>query len=228
MNTQRILLTAAAVASFWLAATSNGSERFDLAVRNDLFAGFAGNEKALARGMEKTEAVLRANPRHAEALVWHGSALYYQAGQAFMKGDQKKGMELAERGILEMDQAVELAPDEIGVRIPRGATLLTATRYQDGPHVRPMVERALSDYRRAFELQQSMWNQVGTHPKGELLMGLADGFLRTGDPNQARQFYTRTVTELPGTVYARFAQEWLENGKLPAAKAGCLGCHDGK
>ena len=37
-------------------------------------------------------------------------------------------MELYTRGIQEMDNAVSIAPENVGVLIPRGASLLTATR----------------------------------------------------------------------------------------------------
>jgi tetratricopeptide (TPR) repeat protein len=228
MTNKRILLIAAASASFVAGSLSHGTERFDYAVRSDLFAGFAGNEKALARGMKKAEQVLQSNPRHAEALVWHGSALYFLAGQAFAKGDAEKGRELGEKAMEEMDSAVEMSPNDVAVRIPRGATLITATRFQEGPHVAPMVERALSDYQRAFDIQQAYWDKLGTHAKGELLLGLADGYLRTGDAAKARIFYARAAKELPGSGYQRFAQEWLDTGKLAPAKAGCLGCHEGK
>ena len=59
------ILTAAATLAF-------SAERFDMEVRNDFFAGFSGNKEALDRAMQKSEAVMAANPKHAEAMVWHG------------------------------------------------------------------------------------------------------------------------------------------------------------
>ena len=47
-------------------------ERFDKLVREDLFAGFGGDEAALARGLGQCEATLARDPKHAEALVWRG------------------------------------------------------------------------------------------------------------------------------------------------------------
>src|SRR5262245_45779758 len=99
-------------------------QRFDLKVRNDFFAGLAGNQEALDRGMKACEEALAADPKNAEAMVWHGSGLYFQAGRAFQSGDQQKGMDLWTRGLKEMKTAEELAPDSIGVLIPRGAVLL--------------------------------------------------------------------------------------------------------
>ncbi len=229
MKQRLTLLSTAAMAAFLFGALSNGQgTRFDHQVRNDFFAGFAGNAEAFARAMATAEATLAAEPNHAEALVWHGSGLYYQAGQAFQKGDPQKGMELSTKGIAEMDRAVALAPDSIGVRIPRGAVLLTATRFQQGPHVAPLLDRAMADYQHTYELQEKILDQLGTHPRGELLLGIADAANRLGDKEKAKRFYQRAVESLPDTVYARNAKEWLETGKLAPQKAGCLGCHSGK
>ena len=54
-------------------------QRFDMVVRADFFAGFAGDEARLAKGMATCEEVLAVTPNHAEALVWHGSGLAFNA-----------------------------------------------------------------------------------------------------------------------------------------------------
>src|ERR1700676_5115909 len=87
--------------------------RFDMQVRNDFFAGFGGDGAALDRGMKSCEQVLAQNPKHAEAMVWHGGGLFYMSGQMFRKGDPNKGMELYQRGLTEMDDAVALAPTTV-------------------------------------------------------------------------------------------------------------------
>src|SRR3954447_12577072 len=77
------------------------AERFDTAVRTDFFAGFAGDSARLQKGMEACEQALAKNPGHAEALVWRGSGLFFQAGQAFAAGDMARGGELSGRGLAE-------------------------------------------------------------------------------------------------------------------------------
>lgn len=56
-------------------------------VRADMFAGFAGDAARFAKAMEACERTLARQPKHPEALVWHGSGLFFQAGQAFQRGD---------------------------------------------------------------------------------------------------------------------------------------------
>ena len=51
-------------------AAAQQPERFDERVREFFFAGFAGNEDALERGMAICEETLAADPDHPPALVW--------------------------------------------------------------------------------------------------------------------------------------------------------------
>ena len=95
-------------------------QRFDTMVRNDFFAGFTGNREALERGMKKCEEILAAEPKNAEAMVWHGSGVFFKSGEAARGKDYVKAMDLYKRGLDEMAAAVALAPDNIGVLIPRG------------------------------------------------------------------------------------------------------------
>lgn len=135
------------VAGVWLVALAvagaSTQERFDVKVRSDFFAGFAGNREALLRGMKACEEVLAREPTHAEALVWHGGGLHFLAGELFQRGEMARGAELAGRGLAEMDRAVELAPTTVAIRIPRGAYLLAASRFGPAEMRRAMIELSL-------------------------------------------------------------------------------------
>src|SRR4051794_18787746 len=48
-------------------------ERFDFLVREDFFAGLAGDREKFQRAMKLCEDTLAKNPKHADAMVWHGS-----------------------------------------------------------------------------------------------------------------------------------------------------------
>ena len=190
-----------------IAVHAQAPERFDMQVRNDFFAGFAGDQARLAKGMEACERALAENPKHAEALVWHGSGLYFQAGAAFQKGDNQAGMDLFARGIKEMDDAVALAPDNVGVLIPRGAVLLAGTRFMAPAMAKPLVEKAVGDYERTLALQSKsgVFATLGDHPKGELLFGLAEGYARLGLPDRARTYFTQLVEVAPASGHAPVA-----------------------
>lgn len=76
--------------------------------------------------MKICDNALRADPKNAEALVWHGSGVYYRWFNAFAQGDRQQGLELARQG-MKMDVAVTKAPDKLGVRIPRVTFMLTSS-----------------------------------------------------------------------------------------------------
>lgn len=200
--------------------------RFDYKVRNDYFAGFTGDKEAMERALAKTGAVLATDPDHAEALVWHGSGLFYQSGQAFQTGNQQKGMELFAKSQGMMDHAVELAPSNIGVRVPRGAVLLQATFGWPENIARPLIEKGLSDYLKTHEMQKDSLDTIGTHPKGELLFGIADAYRRLGNEDKAGEWFGMIAKTMPGTNYAKRADIYLTTKTLTAGQARCVGCHE--
>jgi hypothetical protein len=221
----KMKFAAAALAAISMLAAQ---ERFDLKVRNYFFAGFAGDKESLETGMKMCEEALATDAKNAEALVWHGSGLVFESGAFFQKGDQKSGMELWTRGMGEMDEAVTLAPDKVGVRIPRGAALMATSRFVPPDTAKPLLVKAVDDYEHTYEMQSSYFDKLGKHPRGELMIGMADGYSRLGDQEKAATWFKRIQTDLKGTPYEKSADLWLETKSLPAAKAGCLGCHTGK
>src|SRR6266481_3335434 len=93
--------------TMWMAgaAVLLAQDRFDMMVRTDFFAGFAGNREALERAMKKSEEVLAADPKHAEAMVWHGAGVFFRSGQAFRNNQLPQAGELYKRGLEEMAAA---------------------------------------------------------------------------------------------------------------------------
>jgi hypothetical protein len=204
-------------------------DRFDYKVRNYFFAGFSGDAASLEKGMKICEESLAADPKNAEALVWHGAGLFYASGLAFQKQDMQKGGELWARGLKEMDDAVALAPDQLGVVIPRGAVLLTASKYVPSPEMaRPLIEKGVADFEKTYQLQSPDFDTIGTHPRGELMIGLADGYNRLGNREKAQEWFERIQKTMAGTAYEKSAMTWLETKSLTPAQSGCLGCHTAK
>lgn len=201
--------------------------RFDNQVRADMFAGMAGDSAALDRAMKRCQEALAREPDNAEALVWQGSGLTYQAGLAFRAGDDAKGGALVGRGFREMDDAVAKAPDSVGVLIPRGATLLEYSKYDPAPEgARAELSKALGDYEKVLVLQKPDWQNRPLHARGELLSGLAEGWLRAGDAVKAHSYMERIAAETAGSPYAARAQEFLA-ASAPPVKLDwhCIGCH---
>ncbi len=193
-----IILTAGALFS---------QDRFDMKVRNYFFAGLAGDTSSLQKGMKICEDILARDPKQPEALVWHGMGLVQQSQEAFQKGDQQNGAVLWQRGLDEMDQAETIAPNDLGVRIVRGAVLLVASQYLPTEAAHPLIEKGLSDYEKAYSVQGPDLSHLGTHKSGELMIGMADAYARLG---QARQ--SAAVVRAHSEGSARHALRQLSSG----------------
>jgi tetratricopeptide (TPR) repeat protein len=220
-------LIALAFAGFAAAfgATQGAAQRFDYQVREDMFRGFAGDQAAFDRAMALCEARLAENPDHPEALVWHGTGLLLRSGEAFRSGDTEKATLLNRSGVAEMARAVALAPNNLSVRIPRGAVLLAAgMRIADAQRARPYFETAVEDFELALAVQAPRLATLAQHPKGELFAALAEGWSRLGDAEKSRRYLDRIVAELPDTIYARAAGARIADPGTNA-RITCLGCH---
>ncbi len=194
-------------------------------MRADFFAGMRGDRARLERAMQLCDETLAREPRHAEAMVWYGSGLLVLAGQSFRSGDAAKGGELWERGLRMMADAVALAPDRVGVLIPRGATLLLAARQlPPGAESRALLQTGVTDYEKALALQTPYFERLSLHARGELLAGLAEGWHQLGRDETARAYLERMVTELDGSGYQARAKAWLETGP-PLGGFACASCH---
>jgi tetratricopeptide (TPR) repeat protein len=217
------LLFALALGQAQPAATS---QRFDYLVRADFFAGVAGDEVRLRKAIDLCEHTLAMDPQHPEALVWHGASLLVQGGQAFQKGEMSKGGPLVDRGLKEMSDAVMLSPDNPGVLIPRAAVLLEASRNMPPEMARPLVMSALANYEHALTIQAPYFATLGDHGKGEILFGLAEGYARLGQADNARRYFERLINEAPTSGQLPKARQWMTDGTIPKANGtSCVGCH---
>ena len=219
------LIALLAALIFTLPAETQEPERFDEKVRELFFAGFAGNEDALQRGMAIVEETLAADPDHPDALAWQASGWFFQSGTAFTQGDWETGMALFEKSIAQFDRAVALAPDSLQTLIPRAATLLSAAPYvTHAPTRNEFLEKVVGDYTKVLELRAPEFPSLSVHSRGELLGALSEALLLSERHDEARVYLNRIVTELPDSPYALMAQQRLDN---PGANARltCLGCH---
>src|SRR6266481_7603176 len=159
--------------------------------------------------MKKCEEELAKNPKNFSALVWHGGGLHFQGGRAFARGDTAAGIDLNSRGMKEMADAVALAPDSLQTRIPRGAILLGAARFVDDSIAKPLLDLALADYEKVFEIQSPYLKNLSPHGEGELLGALADVYRRLGNTAKSREYLERIVADLPGSPYEKQTKRWL-------------------
>jgi tetratricopeptide (TPR) repeat protein len=199
------------------------------AVSADIFAVLTGDIERFERGMGVVEALAAKNPDDARIKVLYGNGLLARAGAAFEKGDAQHAMKVFQSGLEEMAKAVAMAPEDVFVRARRGVILITSSRQMPPAMGGPLTRLAVEDFEKVLETRDrtQTLSRGSAHQRGELLIGLADGWNRLGDLDKARGYFERVTRELQGTIYDQRAKAWLE-GKPEARSPGyfaCSGCH---
>lgn len=222
----RALGAALTLALLWPAGSAaQQPERFDERARTHFFAGFEGDAEALRRGLSIAAATLAAEPDHPEASAWQAAGWLFQSGMAFERGDTDRGMALFDASVTQFERAVSLAPDDVGVRIPRATSFAASARFVDHRPTRiMMLETALGDYLRTLELQERYLEALSTHGRGELLGGIADVLWQLDRHDDAALYLRRLIAELPGSSYAIAAQRQLDRPHA-TVRLTCHGCH---
>jgi hypothetical protein len=208
-----------------LAGAACAQVRLDLIVRDDFFAGMLGDAARLDKGMRYTEALLRQNPRDAQALVWHGSGLVTRASNLSTAGDSAQADRLWKQGIAEMDRARAIAPNDLAVKIGRSALLIGMSQAGWDPsdrRARTRLQTAIDDYEAVYRAQSQMLDRISEHGRCELLFGLAAGWSRLDQPAKTRAWLTR-ITQACGPAYAAEAAAYLDAPR--PVSHDCIGCH---
>jgi hypothetical protein len=204
------------------------ADRFDVLVRDDFFAGMLGDTRRLDRGMKMCEDALAKNPKHAEALVWHGGGLIARASQAYRGGDSVVADRLWKQGIDEMNRAALLEPNHIGVKIGRSATLIGLAQSGWNPNdaeARKLLESAVEDYEQVYEFQKPEFSTLRIHSRGELLFGLAAGWSMLGNQRKTNEYLNLIAVECEGSSYEVEAKRWLSRKPPFVVQHDCIGCH---
>ena len=203
-------------------------ERFDMIVREDFFAGMAGDDQRLNHGMKLCEDVLAKNPKHAEALVWHGGGLLTRASRAYATGDTTQGDKLWQQGIDEMNNAIVYEPENMGVKIGRAATLIGLAQSgwdSSDKEARALLTSAVTDYEKVYQVQKAYFDKIGVHSRGELLFGLASGWSILGDNEKARVYLKLVIDNCKDSRYQKEAEKFLAQKEMPTVDHNCSGCH---
>jgi hypothetical protein len=203
---------------------ASAGERFDEIVRADFFDGLRGDTAALDRVVKLCEDTLAREPGHPEAMVWHGGAMIARAAAAFRSGDRATGLALYTQGMGEMDRAVELAPDHVGVRIPRGAVVLVTAPFVPEPEKSRLLQRGVSDYEVTLAAQAPRFAGLSLHAREQLLYGLLDGYAGLGDTAKAQAYYQRMARDAAGSQLLARAKARAA-GEAVTGPTPCQECH---
>lgn len=222
MTKARTAMTLAVVIS----TLASGQQLTNLS-QADVFSIFDGPLDRFEAMMKEVDAALTVNPSNPYARYLHGIGLARRSIEAGKRQDGKAALELWQQALSELDAARNLAPDNEKIIGSRAALLISASRQMPPGIDRPFMPSVSADFERVLQQWDADKRQRSVHQRGELLTGLAESLARTGHEEQARAYFNRIVTELPDSVYAKRARQWLE-GVPESRKPGfftCVGCH---
>ena len=212
-------------------SASTDHERFDLLVRDDFFAGMAGDRERYQKAMDICRERLAVNPQHAGAMSFHGWGLLIAAQWKTDEDQAEEAARLREQGMQEINMAATLEPDSVGPLLVRGSILMGLTTNPEMPLAERDTLLALStyDFEQVYRLQreQGYFQYLSEHARGELLFGLADAWHRRGNMDKASGYYQLVVDEIPDSDYASDSRMMLSGNLDPALlkTRNCQGCH---
>jgi hypothetical protein len=197
-------------------------------VREDVFAGFLQSDLArLARAEKNIELLLAARPaERASLLAWRAATVLTRAVLAAeaKQPDQFERQYARARDLFA--EAARLGPDNVGVFAVTGGTYVVMADRLPQTQRAAGWEQAYAAYQQLWTLQAAAIEKLPLHHKGEVLSGLAQSAQRTGRVDELNTQLDRLVTMLPGTPYARRAQQWKDDAASRSqTKLTCQTCH---
>ena len=197
-------------------------------VREDIFAGFLQSDlKRMERAEKNLARLLESRPAEREnVLAWQGSIALTRAVLASEAKQQVEFRQHYQRARELFEEAMRLAPDSVGVFAITGGSQVSLADRLPAEERAQSWELAYGAYQRLWKLQGAIIEKLPLHHKGEVLSGLAQSAQRTGRNAEANTEIDRILTLLPGTPYAKSAQQWKDDpSSRTRSKVACQTCH---
>jgi tetratricopeptide (TPR) repeat protein len=215
------------MAAIVLACGAAAAQQLTHLTQADVFATFNGPPERFEALMKEVDAALAANPSNPYARFLHGVGLARRSMDAIQRQDFKRATGLWEQGLAELDTARNLAPDTEKIIGSRAALLISTSRQMPDGVERAFLPSVAADFEKVLRAWDTDGRMRSVHERGELLTGLAESLARTGQEERARAFFDRILSDLPDSVYATRARQWLD-GSPESRKPSfftCVGCH---
>jgi tetratricopeptide (TPR) repeat protein len=161
--------------------------------------GVAGDEKAVEKGFACFDTVLVIEPSNALAWAYRGSLWTLRGRDA---SDPMTKMGDVDKGTDEMDKAVDLAPDNITVRITRGVNSL---------HLPPMFKRlgtALKDF--TYLLGHPGFSKFDTNLQSNIYCWAGIAYKQDNQREKAKELLQKAISVAPQSDSARNAEQELK------------------
>ncbi len=198
-------------------------------VREDIFAAVLANDMtSLARGEATLEQLNQERPRERSMVrAWQGLATFYRAVRAYESGDASEGERLYAKAHARFDEALELAPNSLGVWSLGGfANASFADRLPSNRRTASWAE-AYDYYQKLAAQQMPLVDKLPVHDKGELLGGLTMSAQRTGHQAEYLKSLDKMIEVMANTPYEGTARTWKEHPETVATTSLiCKTCHE--
>jgi tetratricopeptide (TPR) repeat protein len=166
--------------------------------------GVEGDRKAVKRAKNLFEKLLELEPQNIEALAWYGSVLTLRGRDV---GFPISKLKYVNNGIEKMDKAVELAPDNVSVRMIRAHNSLNLQG------IFHRIKVAINDFEHLLSLSQKSPQEFSKGLLVEIYLGLGNAYKKRGDIIKARENWQEAVEVLPNSKEAEMARILLEETK---------------
>ena len=166
--------------------------------------GVEGDRKAVKRAKNLFEKLLELEPQNTEALAWYGSVLTLKGRDVLFPVSK---LSYVNNGIEKMDKAVELAPDNINVRMVKAHNSLNL------PGIFHRIEIAVTDFEHLLTLREKRQEEFSKSLLAKIFLGLGSAYKRKEDMVKARENWRKAVEVLPDSREADMAKKLLEETK---------------
>lgn len=161
--------------------------------------GVAGNNDAVDKGFTCFERILQTDPSNAVALVYRGSLWTLRARDAWWPFTKMKDVD---KGVDEMDKAVDLAPDNISVRLVRGINSVNL------PSMFHRLPVALKDFEHL--MNDAKFAGFNPHLQSTIYCWAGIAYNNDGQTTKAKELLQKAVSADPNSETARKAENELK------------------
>ena len=162
--------------------------------------GMQGDDDAVEKAFTCFDRLLALDSTNAVALVYRGSLWTLRARDAWWPPTKLKYLR---EGGKEMDRAVDMAHDDMMVRLTRGINSLNMPEKFGG------LETALEDF--IILLKHPEFPNQTRQLKAAVFYYGGVAFRRADDYDRARELFRKAIVILPGSDFARRAQDELSD-----------------
>lgn len=189
----------------------SGYRAFEHEVFGDFVQAAGGDDEARKRLIAACERAISANAEHAEAIAWRGAVKMFEAGEASSSGDFRAAMNHVTAALTDLERARTLEPENPGVRMVAANMLLNlAKNHPIESMASGYAKQGIEDAKAALSKLYDNWDKQPADVKGQLLMGVAEGYAKLGKTVEARDWCNRVLGAVPGTTWAEQAQAWID------------------